>query len=270
LGDSWLPIDKEIRSLLPKNRAYSEIEALISLQLDFDEKKPVSVAGYANLWGWSRDKVRRFLADRRVDIVYSEDTKSKQNQRGYLKKTDRKTDKRQIKKQIELIDINELKEKSNRSKNRKPTDTQVTTIYPINPNPKERKTHTRGESQSKEKDQQEKTKYGEYVFLFPAEHLALTEKLGAARLAELIEDVNLYCGRSGKSYKSYKAAILTFDKKDKQKNGDTQTEVRDKTESNRIKAKSEYEYWKKQGKSEEELSKIKASICQKYNLENSE
>lgn len=263
MSDSFIPIDKEVRSLLPKKGTYSELEAIVSISLDFNENKPVSVAGYANLWGWSRDKVRRFLADRRVEIVYPEDTKSKQNQRGYIKKTDRKTDNLQIKKQIELIDINELKEKSNRSKNRNSTDQQVTTINPLNPNLKK-------ESEEKKTLSQEKQKYGEYVLLSPAEHLSLTEKLGAARLAELIEDVNLYCGRSGKSYKSYRAAILTFDKKDKQKNGDTQTEVKDKTESNRIKAKSEYEYFRKQGKSKEELSKIKASICQKYKLEDFE
>jgi hypothetical protein len=241
---------------------------MISLQLDFDEKKPVSVAGYANLWGWSRDKVRRFLADRGVDIVYSEDTKSKQNQRGYLKKTDRKTDNQQIKKQIELIDINELKEKSNRSKNRKPTDTQVTTIYPLNPNPKERKRAQKNPSTTKDRQEKQKQKYGEHVLLFPAEHLALTEKLGAARLVDLIEDLNYGIGSHGYEYKNHYATILSWDKRDRKKNGDTQTEVKDDTESRKRNAKYEYEHFIGiKNKPQEEQDKIKASICQKYKLE---
>jgi hypothetical protein len=273
LGNGWVPIFKGFRKLLPLDRPYTKLEAAFCLQLDFDEGKPVSVTGYATLWQWSKDKVRKFLDDMGVEIIYPESTESKQNQRGIItskKPTDQPTDNRLIDRPIKFIDINMLKKKTDRSTDRKPTDRPDATIDPLNPNPKERKTRARGESQSKEKDEQEKTKYGEYVFLSPAEHLALTEKLGAARLAELIEDVNLYCGRSGKSYKSYRAAILTFDKRDKQKNGDTQAEVKDKNESNRIKAKSEYEYFRKQGKSAEELSKIKASICQKYKLEDFE
>ncbi len=107
------------------------MEAAYCLQLDFDEGKTATVAGYSKQWGWSRDKVRKFLKNLGAEIVYPEKTTIKQNQKGFLKKTDKKTDNRQIKKQIRFIDIKNLQNKKNRPKNRKPTDQPATTIEPI-------------------------------------------------------------------------------------------------------------------------------------------
>jgi len=77
-----MAIDKSVVSLLPKTRAYTEIEALLSLSIDIDElthktnTQPTtateavqlvlsqnSISGYASLWGWSRHKTRRFIND---------------------------------------------------------------------------------------------------------------------------------------------------------------------------------------------------------------
>jgi len=58
-GD-WIPVDKRLINLLPKDRKYSYIEAMISFSTDIDNKKRWTVKGYAELWKWSRNKVRRF------------------------------------------------------------------------------------------------------------------------------------------------------------------------------------------------------------------
>ena len=145
MSDSWVPIDKEFRKLLPKDRPYTKLEAAFCLQLDANDNNPVSVSGYANLWDWGIKKVKIFLEKMGVDIIYSSDTKSKQNQRGYLKKieknivnlgTDQGTDQGQIREQISFIDINYLKELGNRSGNRYGNRSGATTNNPLNPNPK--------------------------------------------------------------------------------------------------------------------------------------
>ena len=65
---NWVPIDKRLRSFLPLNREYSKVEAAFSLQLDYDSGNNVSASGYAKLWGWSRNKVSKFLKDMDVEI----------------------------------------------------------------------------------------------------------------------------------------------------------------------------------------------------------
>lgn len=141
MGNGWVPIFKGFRKLLPLDRPYTKLEAAFCLQLDFDEGKEVSVTGYSTLWQWSKDKVRKFLDDIGVEIIYPESTKNKQNQRGKItskKPTDQPTDNRLINRPIKFIDINMLKKKTDRSTDRKPTDQPDTTIDPIDPNPKKK------------------------------------------------------------------------------------------------------------------------------------
>ena len=97
---------------LPKNRAYTKMEASFSVSLDNFKKNKVSTNGYAKLWGWNRGRVRRFLDNAGVEIAYPRDTKSIQNQRGILrqKQTDKQTDNGQM----IFIDINELQSRTNR------------------------------------------------------------------------------------------------------------------------------------------------------------
>lgn len=79
---NWMGIDKRIVSLLPKDRAYTKAEALLSLSYDLDNliyntgatphtvfeaieliKAHCTFSGYAALWGWSRNKTRKFIND---------------------------------------------------------------------------------------------------------------------------------------------------------------------------------------------------------------
>jgi hypothetical protein len=57
----WVPIDKALVSALPHDRPFTELEAMFSLAVNHDNGRRFSVSGTANLWGWSRKKVRCFL-----------------------------------------------------------------------------------------------------------------------------------------------------------------------------------------------------------------
>jgi hypothetical protein len=83
-GGGWIPISKFFLKDLPKNRPYTKLEAAYSLQIDYDKGNKVSVMGYSELWQWSRKRVYRFLKQMNVEITYPEDTKKKQNQKGFL------------------------------------------------------------------------------------------------------------------------------------------------------------------------------------------
>jgi hypothetical protein len=111
----WVPIAKDAAKLLPIDRAFTEVEALFSLQLDHNNGNSVTVSGYAKRWGWTRDRVRSFLEKRRVNITYPHDTRQIQKQVGRLTiPTDPSTETPQIM----FIDFNKLK----RENHRKPTD----------------------------------------------------------------------------------------------------------------------------------------------------
>lgn len=58
---SWIPLDARATRYLPKNRQYTELEALFAVQLDYCQGSPATVAGYAIQWRWSRDRVRTWL-----------------------------------------------------------------------------------------------------------------------------------------------------------------------------------------------------------------
>lgn len=64
----WVPISKGMIAMLPRDRAYSELEAMYSLSVDYDNDSPVSVSGYASLWGWSRKRVGNFLEKHGITI----------------------------------------------------------------------------------------------------------------------------------------------------------------------------------------------------------
>jgi len=89
---NWVPISKAAVTALPNDRPYTKVEAIYSMQVDYDNNKTVSISGYAKLWGWSRDKTRNFIQKVGAEIVYPTNTKKLQNQRGTIKK--------QIQKQI--------------------------------------------------------------------------------------------------------------------------------------------------------------------------
>lgn len=82
---NWIAIDKNLSKCFP-DREFSKIDAAFSLTLDYDNNRLVTIAGYSKLWGWSRSKVRNFLDDMGVEIIYPEDTGKKQKQKGQIKR----------------------------------------------------------------------------------------------------------------------------------------------------------------------------------------
>ena len=86
---NWVPIDKRLKYFLPLKRKYSKVEAAFSLQLDYDSGNNVSAAGYSKLWGWSRNKVSKFLTDMDVAIESGKQGKNAgvitQKQKGHQK-----------------------------------------------------------------------------------------------------------------------------------------------------------------------------------------
>lgn len=111
----WVPISKALAAELPSSRPFTRLEAMFSLSIDYDQGTPVTVKGYAALWGWSRGKVERFLEEIGAVIEYPESTGNKQNQRGQImiQITSRsRADNRQIK----IIDSKWLGRGSSRSR----------------------------------------------------------------------------------------------------------------------------------------------------------
>ncbi len=111
---NWVPLSKGYRKNLPHDRAYSKVEAGFSVQCDYDNNKPVTVAGYADLWRWSRKRVSNFLESIGAYIIYPENTVKKQNQKGQIAlqiKNRSGTDKEQMR----FIDNKDLQEQENRS-----------------------------------------------------------------------------------------------------------------------------------------------------------
>lgn len=104
---NWLPISKGVLKLLPKDRPYTKIEALISIQNDYDRQKKVTINGYKNLWRWGKGKVYRFLKEIGVEIIYPENTAKTQNQSGLINGliTDRSRQKNGLIRLIENKDL---------------------------------------------------------------------------------------------------------------------------------------------------------------------
>lgn len=56
-------------------RPFSRIEAMFSYTLDIENGREGSIAGYAVQWGWSRNKVRRFINCIRTEAGHKKDRK---------------------------------------------------------------------------------------------------------------------------------------------------------------------------------------------------
>lgn len=72
---NWIAIDKALIHLMPKDRPYSIPEAMISLSVDLDNGKDPSINGCSKLWGWSRNKVRKFVTELRTGRGHLADSK---------------------------------------------------------------------------------------------------------------------------------------------------------------------------------------------------
>lgn len=143
----WVPISKFFADSLPRDRKFTELEAMYSLQLDYDKSNSITVSGCASRWGWSRSKVSKFLSDNEIVIVYDKDTKSLKKQRGFIDihqdkkralkehKDDNKETLKEHKRFIDSKWIADQKSNKKAKKEHKKSNNSSTTIDP-NPNPK--------------------------------------------------------------------------------------------------------------------------------------
>jgi hypothetical protein len=81
---NWIPLSKSLTKELPLNRPYSKVEAAFALQVDFDNERAVSIAGYAKQWNWGRKKVINFFNELGITINYATNTAIQQNQKGQI------------------------------------------------------------------------------------------------------------------------------------------------------------------------------------------
>ncbi len=146
----WIPISKFFADSLPRNRKFTDLEAMYSLQLDYDNNNSITVSGCASRWGWSRSKVSKFLSDSEIVIIYPGDTKTQKKQRGMIdihpdkkrhKKEHKKDNKETLKEHKRFIDsrwLQDQKDIKKTLKRHKKSNKKSTTIDPdkiLDPNP---------------------------------------------------------------------------------------------------------------------------------------
>lgn len=173
-----------------------------------------------------------------------------------------------------IFDINI--EENNQQDNHRTTIKQPSNNHPATTNKNEKndknekKERTRAlEKLTSEKPSQEeqKQKYGEYVFLFPGEHFSLVERFGAAGATDRIEALNLAIASKGYKYLSHYATILSWDRRDQKKSGNTQIDVQDNPEGRQKEAKREYNRYKAQGLPPAKLEMLKDSLSKKHKVD---
>lgn len=144
--NNWVPVSKALVEKLPTNREFSEVEAMFSLTVNYDNSSPVSISGLASRWGWSRKKTSKFLEKYGLTVEY--ENKFNRHKRGQITpKLDvpyGEQDRNRIgtgKEQVEFIDSRHLRKLKNRvgtggeqERNRK--GSTITNPNP-NPNPKD-------------------------------------------------------------------------------------------------------------------------------------
>jgi len=75
-GNKWVPLDQYLsQEFKAIKRPFSMIEAMFSYTVDHDRGKEGTISGYATLWQWSRNKVRRFISGIRTDEGHLKDGK---------------------------------------------------------------------------------------------------------------------------------------------------------------------------------------------------
>jgi len=67
---NWVPLSKALVNSLPRDRPFTELEAMFSLQVDYDCNRPCTVRGFSTRWQWSRNKVLHFLKKHGVFIEF--------------------------------------------------------------------------------------------------------------------------------------------------------------------------------------------------------
>ena len=74
--NGWVAIDKMMAQEFKHiNRSFSRIEAMFPYSVDENCGRKNSIKGYAERWGWSRNKVRKFLSEVRTPKGHFVDSK---------------------------------------------------------------------------------------------------------------------------------------------------------------------------------------------------
>jgi uncharacterized phage protein (TIGR02220 family) len=92
---NWIPVDKRIVNLLPRDREYTFVEAYLSYRMDIESGAENSINGYARIWAWSRNKVRYFVEGLRTGkghVVDNQRTGKGQEIRFIFKELEEATD----------------------------------------------------------------------------------------------------------------------------------------------------------------------------------
>lgn len=132
---NWVPISKAFVKHLPKDRKFTELEAIFSLQVDCDAGNTITVLGCASRFQWSRNKVVTFFSKVGIEIEYHENTKKKRNQKGHIS-----IHKRDINGtyngQIRFVNSNVSQEQKDIKRTNEGHKEDITRFTTIKPNPK--------------------------------------------------------------------------------------------------------------------------------------
>jgi len=192
-GNKWVPLDRYLAQEFKHiNRKFSKIEAMYSHTLDIDLGNNWSINGYAKLWQWSRNKVKKFIDEIKTHS-------------GHIKDTTR-TDYRHP---IHFIDkgLWEIKDTLGTHLGHIEDTLRYTTINPNpNPNPNNTKEYICGTFRNVLLSEDQCNK------LVKEFNSSTSDKINA--LSGYIENFP----KKGQKYKSHYATILSWDRKEKKEN----------------------------------------------------
>jgi len=135
---NWVAVCKNFKIYFPKDRPFTKLEAVFSLAIDVDNRTPISYSGYAKLWGWSRNKVKKFMDELGIKINPPATPLEAALQKGQPKGQPKDTpcEKKGQPRFIFDKDLYSIKDTPCEKKGQLKDTPKDTTIDPINPNPK--------------------------------------------------------------------------------------------------------------------------------------
>lgn len=215
---NWVPISKGFVDSLPKTRKFTELEAMYSLQVDYNNENTITVSGCSSRWGWSRSKVRKFFLDNDIEIVYDKDISNFKKQRGFIKRTlkeQQKDIKRTTKGHKTFIDFNSIDEQKDIKETLKEQQKDI------------KEDTTNEELKTKIKNNTKKTlkkskqtispvddKQG-FINQLPGSIIGVYEM---SLILSVIDDLVDYCLSHNKTYTDYNATLRGFIKRDLKSN----------------------------------------------------
>jgi len=189
----YIGLHTQAKYWLPRDRKYTELEAIISHTLDLNDNQSWTISGYSKLWGWSRNRVRSFLNNIRTPIGHHKDT--------------HQDSQRTAGGQGVVLKINNFDTKEDSKRTPNDTPTGQATIHPPDT--------TINNKKKNKKNNNKKHIYGKYenVLLTDKEYQQLEDRFNSHR-EHWIETLSEGLALKGYVYKSHYLAILKWSKKD--------------------------------------------------------